>query len=498
MSAVAAERIPVIIGAGEINDRPEIATEGLDSLGLMAAALQAAERDAGGGWLAVLDSLHIVNQISWPVDDIVQALPQRLGIAPAYVVTGGPSGDSPVRYLNDAANRIAAGQSQVAAIAGGEGLRTAAARARAGQGAAPSKELMRERAEAAASPLRLKYGLLTPTDIYPLYENATRAAWGMSLEAAQAESAQIWSLFAETAAANPQAWIRERHSAERIALPSPDNRPIAHPYSKLMVANSAVNQGAALIVTSLAKARAAGIAEDRLVYLWAGAGAKEPDNFLERDRYDHSPSMAVVLEQALARNGLTTGDLDCAELYSCFPCVPKMARRIIGWPADRPASVIGGLTFAGGPIGNYMSHAAAGMVTRLRQGRRFGLLYGNGGYVTKNHALILSREAPPAAVLAQDYDVQALADARRGAIPALLELYVGPGEIETYTVLYDRDGAARFGAIIGRTPKGTRFLARVPKEDTAMIGFLVSGEAEPVGAKGQAVRGEAGLAEWQG
>ena len=38
-----------------------------------------------------------------------------------------------------------------------------------------------------------------------------------------------------------------------------DNRPIAFPYSKLMVANSSVNQGAALIVTSLALAREAGI-----------------------------------------------------------------------------------------------------------------------------------------------------------------------------------------------------------------------------------------------
>jgi len=265
-----------------------------------------------------------------------------------------------------------------------------------------------------------------------------------------------------------------------------------------MVANSAVNQGAALIVTSLAKTRAAGIGEARLVYLWAGAGAKEPDNFLERDRYDHSPSMAVVLEQALARNGLAAADLDCAELYSCFPCVPKMARRIIGWPADRPASLIGGLTFAGGPIANYMSHAAAGMVARLRQGGRFGLLYGNGGYVTKNHALILGREAPPATVLAQDYDVQVQADARRGAIPVLLDTYAGPGEIETYTVLYDRDGAARFGAIIGRTPEGARFLARVAKEDTAMIEFLVSGEAEPVGTRGQAVIGGSGLVEWQG
>jgi len=492
-----ADRIPVVIGVGEINDRPEIAAEGLDSPALMAAALQIADQDAGGGWLPTLDSLHIVNQISWPVDDITAELPRRLGIAPGHVVTGGPSGDSPVRYLNDAANRIAQGLCTVAAIAGGEALRTAAARTRAGQSAAPSKELMRERAEAVASPLRLKYGLLTPTDIYPLYENATRAAWGQSLAQAQAESSEIWSRFSQVAAENPHAWLRTPRTPERIALPSPDNRPIAHPYTKLMVANAAVNQGAALIVTSLAKARAAGIAEDRLVYLWAGAGAKEPDNFLLRDRYDHSPSMIAVLEQVMARNGLSAADLDCAELYSCFPCVPKMARRILGWPVDRPASTIGGLTFAGGPIGNYMSHAAAGMVRHLRRGGNLGLLYGNGGYVTRNHALILGRTPPPVDLPAADYDVQPLADAMRGPIPPLLDDYAGPGVIESYTVLYDRDGAARFGAIIGQTPDGARFLARAPKEDEGLIDFLVSGAMEPVGTRGQAAIGSTGLTEWR-
>ena len=128
-----------------------------------------------------------------------------------------------------------------------------------------------------------------------------------------------------------------------------------------MVANASVNQGAAFIVTSLGEARRRGVADDQLVYVGLGAAAHESDDFLQRDTFSASPSMAVVLQRTLALNGITTADVDYAELYSCFPCVPKMARRVIDWPLDRPATVFGGLTFGGGPIGNYMSHAAASL-----------------------------------------------------------------------------------------------------------------------------------------
>ena len=58
-------RIPVIIGVGQLNDRPESPEVGLDPPGLMAAALRLAEADAGGDILAHLGSLAIVDQISW-------------------------------------------------------------------------------------------------------------------------------------------------------------------------------------------------------------------------------------------------------------------------------------------------------------------------------------------------------------------------------------------------------------------------------------------------
>ena len=88
---------------------------------------------------------------------------------------------------------------------------------------------------------------------------------------------------------------------------------------------------------------------------------------------------------------------DAIELYSCFPCVPKMARRTLGLGADVQPTVTGGLTFFGAPLNTYMTHAACAMVRKLRDGAKLGLLYGQGGFVTKHHALVLSRQAPQAA-----------------------------------------------------------------------------------------------------
>ena len=64
MSLADPERIPVIIGVGQVNDRPDDPDRGLDSLGLMIAALNVAAQDAGVS-LADIDSLAIVDQISF-------------------------------------------------------------------------------------------------------------------------------------------------------------------------------------------------------------------------------------------------------------------------------------------------------------------------------------------------------------------------------------------------------------------------------------------------
>src|SRR5688572_6155557 len=99
-----AERVPVIVGVGQINDRTEDAAEALDSLGLMQAALEAADIDAGGGWLPKLQSLAVVDQLSFPdLTEIPERLAAAFGASPKHCTkTRYPSGDSPVLLLNEA------------------------------------------------------------------------------------------------------------------------------------------------------------------------------------------------------------------------------------------------------------------------------------------------------------------------------------------------------------------------------------------------------------
>ena len=481
----AEDRIPVIIGVGEINDRPAPDEPGLDSVELMATAIRAADADAGGGWIARCDWLASIPQISFRDYDVPAMLPEALGIAPAHVSQApSPDGDSPVRHINDAANAIGSGTASVCILTGGEAVRTSLRRAAA---AGYTKPLFAG-AVATATDLRRRYGLITPADIYPLYENAARAAWGQTLAEGQAESGEIWSRLSEVAAGSEGAWINKAYSAEEITNFNADNRPIAFPYAKLMVANSSVNQAAALIVTSLAAARAAGIAEDRIVYIGAGASAHEDNEPLARVEWTGTPGMTVALQKVMEKNGLCADDLDHVELYSCFPCVPKMARRELGLGTNRPLTVHGGLTFGGGPIGNYMTHAAAAMVRKLRKEGEYGLLYGNGGYYSHNHALILATRPVAGVSFPQDYHVQAEAVGLRGPIPPAGDDYEGPAVLETYTVFFGRDGAPTHGVVIARAADGARLLSRIDGDDEESITFLTNGAVEPVGSAGHTVR----------
>ena len=485
------ERIAVIVGVGQVNDRPADPMRGLDSLGLMVAALEAADRDAGGDWLGDVESVAVVQQISFRQDNpLAHKVADGIGSRARIVYeSAGPNGDSPILLLNEAANRIARGEIRIAAVTGGEALRTASQRAAlAAKTAVADQNPIRNLAKGRSPGYRQVYGLSAPVDVYPLYENAGRAAYGQTLAEGQRESGEIWSRFSRVANETPAAWIHAPKTPDEVIEPTADNRPIAFPYTKLMVANSSVNQGAGFIVTSLAEARRRGVPEARVVHVGRGASAHEADDFMARDRYDKSPSMEVCLERTLEWNAVTAGDLDLAELYSCFPCVPKMARRVIGWPLDKPATVFGGLTFGGGPIGNYMSHAVAEMVDALRAGvGKKGLLLPNGGYATHNHAIVLGMEPLPGAGEAHEFDCQAEADAARGRVPALVKDYAGPAEIETYTVFYARDGQPRSGVVVARLPDGNRTLAQVPGDDAATIAFLTDGAAEPVGTKGEVV-----------
>src|SRR3984893_19277313 len=119
-STLPEDRLPVIVGVGEIADRRKEITDGLEPLALLEEALKRAEADSGGKLLGEIASLDIVNFLSWRYQDPAQQLSERLCIQPAHAYYGPVGGESPIRYLHEAAQRIARGECSVAAICGAE------------------------------------------------------------------------------------------------------------------------------------------------------------------------------------------------------------------------------------------------------------------------------------------------------------------------------------------------------------------------------------------
>lgn len=473
------ETLPVIVAIGEMIDRPVDPHAMLEPLALMAEAARRADADGGGGWLARLDSVDVVHQRSWRYHDTAAAFCATLGIAPARAVYGRYGGESPVRFLHQAAARIADGSSRGGLIVSGEAqyARTRSVK----EGWTPEWTPIAAKEENAfdpsgvVDPLAALQGMLTPAQVYPLFESAWTAARGETQGEGIVRSAELWARYALAAADNAFAWRTDAPDADMIASPERGNRWIVWPYTRAMVANPDVNQAAALIVTSLAEARRAGIAEDRLVHIQGGAFAAEPGNWLKRDSFAHSVAQTAVL-------GAMRAEYDLYELYSCFPVVTKMAGDTLGNGALARPSVAGGLSFFGAPLNSYMTHAATAMVRALRAGQgATGLLYGQGEYVTKHHALAVGRE-PRDGGLALGGDVQASADAARGVVPPLARTAEGAALIEAHSVVFDRDGTPKFGVVVARSAEGWRTLARTEDADT--IAQLLDRERQPVGEPG--------------
>src|SRR5258705_2661219 len=329
-SPVSEDRIPVIVGVGEITDRTQDIADGIEPLALLEAALKRAEADSGGELLGDIGSLDVVNFLSWRSRDPEKLLAGRLGITPRHAYYGPVGGESPIRYLHQAAQPIARGECGVAAVCGAEAQSTATKAERAGVTLPwtpfPHDVEEPKRGAAFQKPMAVKLGVFRPITVYPFYEAASSAHWGQTPREAMAESGQLWSTYSSVASQNPNAWLKRRFTSEEITTPTPDNRLIAWPYNKLMVANPTVNMGAAVLMTSLAKARAAGIAEDRLVHVWGGASAEDPRDYLIRDQFFERHPQNAVLKAVLGLPGAAGQPFDRIERYSALSYLRERSR----------------------------------------------------------------------------------------------------------------------------------------------------------------------------
>ena len=155
----------------------------------------------------------------------------------------------------------------------------------------------------------------------------------------------------------------------------------------------------------------------------------------------------------MALAGVTPDDIDHIDLYSCFPSAVQIAATEMELGLDRQLTQTGGLTFAGGPLNNYVTHSIATMANVLREDAgTTGLCSANGGYITK-HAFGLYSTNPLSNGF-QHEDCQVEID----AFPSvdLDAEHVGSGTIEAYTVMHGADGPER-GLASVRTPNGRQW-----------------------------------------
>ena len=455
-------RLPVLIGVGQVNQRVDRGDPPLEPVDLMAEALRRAAADASApAALTDADSVRVILELSWRYRNPGALVAERLGATPRETACTVMGGNYVQTLVNITAREIQSGRNDLVLLTGGEAWRTRTAAKNHGQelgwtvqpdDVAPPRSIGED--DSLGHPHEFARGVVMPVHVYPMFDIALRAADGISPDEHRRGISTLWSSFSEVASRNPNAWIQTRFTAEEIAEPSASNRMIGFPYTKLMNSNNMVEQGAGLIMCSVERAEALGVPRDRWVFLHAGADAH--DHWFVSNRADlhSSPAIRLAGRAALAGAGVGADDVKHVDLYSCFPSAVQIAARELGLGLDRPLTVTGGMSFAGGPWNNYVMHSIATMAGALRDDAgAFGLCTANGGYVTK-HAFGVYSAEPPSSGRFQHAQPQAEVDAL--ARRDLAEQHTGPVTIETYTVMHDRDGQPERALVACLTPDGAR------------------------------------------
>ena len=490
-------QVPILVGSGQITQRERDPRVALGAMDLTAAAARKAAEDAHGGeaLLRALDAIVVLRSFSdtsWRFKSPFggpknppKSIANRIGNTSAKrLIYTHPGGNMPQWCVNRLFEMVTRDEIGAAMICGGEALATQKAAERAKLALDWNEDAGGEPepwgvATRGWSDMEDRHRMAGAIYAYPLFENGIRRHLKRSVPEHLAAVGGLFAHFAGVAKANPLADRRQGFTAEQIATVGPDNPYIGFPYTKLMNSNAFIDQAAAIILTSVGKARELGIPRDRWVYLHGCADAHDHWYISDRHNFHSSPAMRVVAREALAMAGTGIGGIDKFDLYSCFPSAVQIACAEMGISQDDPRglTVTGGLPYFGGPGNNYVTHSIAQMMDEVRaKPGSVGMVTANGNYVTKQSAGIYSTTPPSRPFAPKDPAIyQSPIDSDKG--PAVAEVAEGHATVETYTVMHDRKGPS-YAIVFGRLGDGRRFIANTPDDpgllqdmvDTDMIG----------------------------
>jgi acetyl-CoA C-acetyltransferase len=447
------DNTPIIVGVGQTTIRRSVdpdAKPSPQSLRATATEQALADSNAANALRSVIDHIIVVRTMLDSVPNTPQpfgrcaapaaTLAKHCGISGArseYSVVGG---DQPQSLVNEAAEAIFQGTSNAILLAGSEATEKQKYYQKQDitldWSESFGEDIDRGLGDQLLSPYEYRNGLGAPTITYPAFEHSVRKRMALTREQYADVMASLWSRFSKMAAQNPYAQYPSQRDPGFLKTATAENYPIADPYLKWHVAQDAVNQGAAVILTSVAEARRMGIDPAKWVFLHGYAKAKDA---LVSERPDLSKSDAIelTLSAALFAAGKTSSEISLFDLYSCFPCAVLLAAQALEIdPMSRALTVTGGLPFFGGAGNNYSMHAIATMVEKLREQRGdYGLILANGGFLSKEAVGVYSTDPVDNWSPSDSNAIQAQIDARPK--PRLLAENC-TATVETYTVRYTK------------------------------------------------------------
>ncbi len=479
-------RTPVIVGVAQINQHPDDPSDAVEPIALMEQVMRQAAADAGKqSLLSKLDAIAVV-QGAWSYSDPARLVADAVGAEQARTILSNNGGNTPQSLLNNLAQRIQQGQLDAVAIVGAETIwsrrrqrKTDTVRPRTKQSDVEPDERFQTDVTMSTE-FETERGMLAPINFYPLFESAVRANNGETHDQHRTRLGQLWVGFNEVAVTNPHGWNRSAMTASEIITASSANRMVGFPYTKAMNSNWDLDQAAGLIMCSAQAATAAGVPSDRWVFPLAGTDAHDTYAVSERRDLHSSPAIGEAGKRLAELSGRELSQADHIDLYSCFPSAVQVGAAELGIELGRQLTVTGGLTFAGGPLNNYVSHSIAAMVQILREDTAsVGLVTANGGYLTKHALGLYSTEPGPDGH--RFADVQDAVDAYPSTVADTS--YAGPATIEAYTVMHGRsskgNGPVQALAAL-TTPSGCRTWGRDEQTDDLNQLLLDEGVGRPV------------------
>lgn len=492
---------PIIVGVGQFTERlnspsyralcaVEIAAEACRRAFLDASSLEvlASSVDLIATTRTFADSTPQRSHPFGKSNNFPRSIAQRLGLNPARALWEKAGGDSPQRLVNEIFERLADGEVQVAVITGAEDISTARFLKSEGKVVDWSETVdgqVDDRGlglKGMITHLTRMHRLVGAPSSYAICENARRRRMNLSREAYAQQMGRLFSPFTKVAAANPYSSSEQReYSADELSVPSERNRLIADPYPQRLVARDQVNQGAALIATTVGLARKLGIPESKWTYLHGYADAVER-GLMDREDLGESKAAKFATRAALSAAGIAVDEISFFDFYSCFPiAVSSVASDELEMSPDdiRALTVTGGLPFFGGPGNNYSMHAIASMVEKVRAapGAK-GLVGANGGILSKYSVGVYSSEARAWARCDS-----AVLQARIDSLPAPKIAYEPEGEavVESYTTVYEK-GVPAYAVVVGRlVTTNERFLANSIEGDEDTLREML--QQDPLGRR---------------